>query len=203
MKRHSFMLSLSAVFLAGLFFASCSSERNFVVEKRHYTKGYYVHGNGNRNEEKTTALVSTKTTNENSLTPSAPVNPNLIIATNATIENPKPVNSKAESVVKQNQLFSKNPVSGNHHAVSQKNTVEKNATPASHNIFAPKAKKNADGKSGGGDVNGALLVLLCLFIPPLAVFLVDGIGTPFWIDLILCLLFYLPGIIYAFIVCFA
>src|SRR4051812_23871216 len=53
MKKTSLVLSLFAIFIAGLFFTSCSSEKNFVVEKRHYGKGYYVHSNGNRNEEKT------------------------------------------------------------------------------------------------------------------------------------------------------
>lgn len=47
-----------------------------------------------------------------------------------------------------------------------------------------------------------LLVLLCIFIPPLAVYLIYGISTEFWIDLILVFVFFIPAIIYAFIVCF-
>ncbi|MDQ3110767.1 MAG: YqaE/Pmp3 family membrane protein [Bacteroidota bacterium] len=54
-----------------------------------------------------------------------------------------------------------------------------------------------------GDVSAVLLVILCILLPPLAVFLVDGIGLNFWLDLILTLLFFLPGIIFALIVCFA
>ncbi|XP_038906189.1 low temperature-induced protein lt101.2-like [Benincasa hispida] len=40
-------------------------------------------------------------------------------------------------------------------------------------------------------------VLLAIFIPPLGVFLRYGIGIEFWIDLVLTLFGYLPGIIYA------
>ena len=42
-----------------------------------------------------------------------------------------------------------------------------------------------------------LLVILAILLPPLAVFLVDGIGNLFWIDLILTILGWLPGVIFA------
>nr|WP_246597081.1 YqaE/Pmp3 family membrane protein [Pontibacter aydingkolensis] len=43
-------------------------------------------------------------------------------------------------------------------------------------------------------------IVLAIFIPPLAVFLHDGIGTSFWINIILTLLFFIPGIIHALLV---
>ena len=45
-----------------------------------------------------------------------------------------------------------------------------------------------------------LEIVLAIFIPPLAVFLHDGIGTSFWINIILTLLFFIPGIIHALLV---
>lgn len=46
-----------------------------------------------------------------------------------------------------------------------------------------------------------LAVLLAILIPPLGVWYWEGsIGTNFWIDLILTLLFWLPGMIFAFLV---
>jgi uncharacterized membrane protein YqaE (UPF0057 family) len=49
--------------------------------------------------------------------------------------------------------------------------------------------------------NTLLLVILAILLPPLAVYLHEGvINSKFWIDLILTLLFYLPGMIYALIV---
>jgi uncharacterized membrane protein YqaE (UPF0057 family) len=49
--------------------------------------------------------------------------------------------------------------------------------------------------------NTILLVILALLLPPLAVYLHQGeINTKFWISLILTLLFFVPGVIYALIV---
>ncbi len=42
-----------------------------------------------------------------------------------------------------------------------------------------------------------LLVILAILLPPLAVYLLEGVTTNFWIDLILTLFFWLPGIIFA------
>lgn len=49
--------------------------------------------------------------------------------------------------------------------------------------------------------NTVLLVILAILLPPLAVYLHQGeINTKFWISLVLTLLFWLPGVIYALIV---
>jgi len=49
--------------------------------------------------------------------------------------------------------------------------------------------------------NTLLLVILAILLPPLAVYLHEGvINTKFWISLLLTLLFWLPGVIYALIV---
>lgn len=58
-------------------------------------------------------------------------------------------------------------------------------------------------KKHGGEpsTNKLLLVILAILLPPLAVYLHQGeINKKFWIDLLLTLLFFLPGIIYALIV---
>lgn len=45
-----------------------------------------------------------------------------------------------------------------------------------------------------------VLVILAIFLPPLAVALARGIGNEFWIDLLLTVLFFVPGMIYAILV---
>lgn len=45
-----------------------------------------------------------------------------------------------------------------------------------------------------------LLIIIAIFIPPLAMYLYDGISSRFWISLLLTILGYLPGIIYTLIV---
>lgn len=48
------------------------------------------------------------------------------------------------------------------------------------------------------DTDTLLLVIIAFFIPPLAVYLLyNEFGTPFWVNLILTLLFYVPGLIHA------
>ncbi|XP_057801996.1 salt stress-induced hydrophobic peptide ESI3-like [Salvia miltiorrhiza] len=42
-----------------------------------------------------------------------------------------------------------------------------------------------------------LEVILAILVPPVGVFLRYGLGIEFWIDLLLTILGYLPGIIYA------
>jgi len=65
-------------------------------------------------------------------------------------------------------------------------------------IKAYKAAKSA-GKEPS--TNTLLLVILAILLPPLAVYLHQGeINSKFWIALILTLLFWLPGVIYALIV---
>ena len=45
--------------------------------------------------------------------------------------------------------------------------------------------------------NKILLIILAILLPPLAVFLKKGVGKDLIINIILCLIFYIPGIIHA------
>jgi uncharacterized membrane protein YqaE (UPF0057 family) len=42
-----------------------------------------------------------------------------------------------------------------------------------------------------------LRIILAILLPPLGVFLQVGIGTQFWLNVLLTLLGYLPGIVHA------
>ncbi len=57
-------------------------------------------------------------------------------------------------------------------------------------------------KSGAEpSTNKVLLVILAILLPPLAVYLHQGeINSKFWISLLLTLLFFIPGVIYALLV---
>lgn len=46
-------------------------------------------------------------------------------------------------------------------------------------------------------MNKVILVILAIMLPPLAVFLKAGAGKDLIINLVLCLFFYLPGILHA------
>ena len=63
-----------------------------------------------------------------------------------------------------------------------------------------KELKEALKQDRGGGRTSIVEIILAIILPPLAVFLHDGIGTSFWINIILTLLFFLPGVIHALLV---
>jgi uncharacterized membrane protein YqaE (UPF0057 family) len=60
----------------------------------------------------------------------------------------------------------------------------------------------ANNKAGNEpSTNQLLMVILAILLPPLAVYLHEGeVNTKFWISLLLTLLLWLPGVIYALLV---
>jgi uncharacterized membrane protein YqaE (UPF0057 family) len=62
----------------------------------------------------------------------------------------------------------------------------------------------ADKKAGReADTDIVLLAILAILLPPLAVYLKEGeVNSRFWISLILTLLFWIPGVIFAMLVIF-
>lgn len=55
----------------------------------------------------------------------------------------------------------------------------------------PRIMSSSDGSAD------LLRVLLSAIIPPLGVFLQEGIGTQFWINVLLTLMGYIPGLVHA------
>jgi len=62
----------------------------------------------------------------------------------------------------------------------------------------------ADKRAGkDAETDQVLLAILAILLPPLAVYLKEGeINSKFWISLILTLIFWIPGVIYALLVVF-
>ncbi|MBO9701727.1 MAG: YqaE/Pmp3 family membrane protein [Sporocytophaga sp.] len=70
-------------------------------------------------------------------------------------------------------------------------------TPSKKEIKKIVKKAIKESKSNDSNVSKLLLVIIAILIPPLAVALVDGIHGPFWLSILLTILFYIPGLIYA------
>lgn len=47
------------------------------------------------------------------------------------------------------------------------------------------------------DTNKLLLVIIAILLPPLAVFLKKGMGKDLLINIVLCIFFFVPGLIHA------
>jgi len=46
-------------------------------------------------------------------------------------------------------------------------------------------------------MNKIVLIILAIILPPVAVFLKDGVGKSLLINVVLCLVFFFPGVIHA------
>ncbi len=46
-------------------------------------------------------------------------------------------------------------------------------------------------------MNKVVLIILAIFLPPIAVFLKNGPGKDLIINIVLCLFFWIPGVIHA------
>ncbi len=46
-------------------------------------------------------------------------------------------------------------------------------------------------------MNNLVLIILAIFLPPIAVFLKSGLGKDLIINILLCFIFYIPGIVHA------
>ncbi|WEK34920.1 MAG: YqaE/Pmp3 family membrane protein [Candidatus Pseudobacter hemicellulosilyticus] len=63
----------------------------------------------------------------------------------------------------------------------------------------------ADKRAGkdAAETDQVLLAILAILLPPLAVYLkTDEVGSKFWLSVILTLLFWIPGVVYALLVVF-
>lgn len=95
----------------------------------------------------------------------------------------------------------------NEQAASDAKTYFKNLSSKERKLKMKEAKQavkdyKKEKKAGSKkETDQLLLILIAILIPPLAVYLhEDEINGKFWLDLILTLLFYIPGLIYALIV---
>ncbi|HEU4717941.1 MAG TPA: YqaE/Pmp3 family membrane protein [Bacteroidia bacterium] len=180
------ILLFGSAFLALVFaFSSCS------MEKRHYMKGYHIEwfDQAKKTDANTTQAVVAR---QETVTPVSiqPKQASSAVAAANTV--PVPV-----ATVKPARSFT--PAgSGNAKTVTARNTAAKvQHAAASHaNTLVNKAAKSS--KNGGPDK--ALLIVLCFFIPWLAV----GLATDWDVKrVIICLLLgfllCIPGIVYAII----
>ena len=190
MKR---IITFSVTCLSLLLFFSCKN--SVEVMKRHYTNGFYVsHTKGtNKVKENSTAgsSHSARHTEKVEVLNAIPVK---------TISGTKyePVLTAS---IKENPVFLKKgaKTASTPYVMS---TAKRSALHKASTLNTPKSIFKHSQYRGKSEKD-IVTILLCIFIPPLAVYLYeDDLTTNFWIDLILTILFWLPGMIFAFLVVF-
>jgi uncharacterized membrane protein YqaE (UPF0057 family)/uncharacterized protein YcfL len=190
------VLGTLGVFIGSLLLVSCSSESSVLssFSKRKYLKNFKESKKSYEViVEEETAQIEEAKTQEMVLEKTTPTNPVVeesnVILTPETIKlanavAPKKVTKQIEKEYRNWDKFNR--------------TYE-------NELLVSKEQYNHTEKSASSlRVNEIVLAILAIFIPPLAVFLFeDSITANFWVDLLLTLLFWLPGMIFAFLVIFA
>ena len=190
------------VSIAILFLSACNSSKNGIAMKRKYNNGYYVsvkHKNHNTSKQE---IASTNKKGETSTT---------------TVL--QPIGQKTHTESTPPVLYASLKTDNN---FSEKKKVSQASSPKEHqaalvskivNASYPKAetaskkqatKQTTSKAAADSDTMLVIMIILCLFpfFNLIAVYLKDGkkITMNFWIDLILDVLFFLPGIIFALLV---
>jgi len=186
---------ITLIALAGVVFSSCSNSSKLAFTKRHYRSGYFVDlvKKARTSANNSVARITLKPEKQISIPTIA--TPEKSIATNRTI-----IASATPAIIQKITVPKKMDVS--------KSTGIYWAPISSSVVSFDKATSNDVAGSSGGDHGGrdnvsvpfVVIVLCAIFIPPLGVGLMYGLNSYFWIDLILTLLFFFPGMIFALIV---
>jgi uncharacterized membrane protein YqaE (UPF0057 family) len=190
------VLGTLGFFVGSLLLVSCSSESNVLssFSKRKYLKNFKETKKSYEviSEDETAQLEETKTQEKvlEATTPSNPiVEENNLVLKQETVELANAVTQK--KVVKQIEK-------------EYRNWDKFNRTYENELLVSKEQYNHSEKSASSLRVNEIVLAILAIFIPPLAVFLFeDSITANFWVDLLLTLLFWLPGMIFAFLVIFA
>ncbi len=202
------LLSGLAGFLAIIMISSCKTSADVIsdrgIQKRKYNKGFYMAQKSNATKVKSIeaeadeALAVSEAENEQSLTERAAQNQTALAAVNTPSASNGSENNSAQSTpssVAQSDVATKPSTQ----VIESKRRVGPSVFKIKDQSAVSTSLPMETGAVGNTDTDTLLLVILAILLPPLAVYLLRGIGTEFWISLILTLLFWLPGVIYALI----
>jgi uncharacterized membrane protein YqaE (UPF0057 family) len=200
---------LAIITLVGtcILFSSCSPHITSLT-KRHYRSGYYVEYNAIKSRVEIASKL--KTINYKKPDVLRLVDEHLNLAPIKGAE-PKGRQSEPLSVNKSKRMITTRIGVGYIRKTPTENLAFKNNSTAiakKYTGYSMVANTNIVNKYSDREAyvtsTPFWLVFLCaIFIPPLGVFLAFGIGTRFWVDLILTLLFFIPGMIFALVVVLA
>ncbi len=187
---------------AGMLFASCSTDKGLTIEKRKYRGGYHVEWHGNKKHDKH-VKQDQEQIRENMTMMDQMAPTQLTASTDQTValQNAQELQSEVANSTKQTSTNSKYA-----NVMSETSTMSKAEIKQLKKDIRKEIKQelkaSAAAQDGASGLPMWLIAIFCIILPPLAVGLELGIGTPFWINILLTLLFWIPGIIHAFIVIF-
>ena len=191
------LFTSSALLLAGAVMVTIVGHAQSIsITKRHYTGGYYIDfGNKKKSVSKTetsqpaqqnVASIETKLVNSIPVVSNeVPMQMNMVAVNNISVKREKTKKHAAINVITKSANVEVNNTTNVFSPVSDDSITKVSATESSSNAAGMPL---------------ILLVIITILIPFLGVGLAKGVHFEFWLDLILTLLFYLPGLIYGLIV---
>ncbi|HTB32954.1 MAG TPA: YqaE/Pmp3 family membrane protein [Bacteroidia bacterium] len=181
----------------GILLSSCSNLPNLSLTKRHYRSGYYVNFSKKNNTSPTSAKLASVKHKDQAPIPEL-IKPEIPIIKASTSNNSIKKNvADLEKTVKLKENMKDNYVVSYTTANSKPDDLAPTIS-AGNNLYS-----GAEGEVNARvevNVSMVVIVLCAIFIPPLGVALMYGIHSYFWIDLLLTLLFFIPGMIFALVV---
>ena len=188
-----------SLFFASQLFVSCSSENDILSQfsKRKYLKKFddknmkqndvinkYDNNTNEAISEEEYATISIESTNFEVSEVEEVANSNNIELPAEKIEQLKQVKEAIKDYTAFNRVnrkieFTNMETKNTDNNIAQKNHISSNKT------------------------SEVLIAILCIFLPPIGVIVYeDTVTANFWVDLLLTFIFWIPGIIFAFLVCF-
>lgn len=202
----SFIQLFSALFLLAILSNSCAVR----IEKRTFNKGYMIDFNNKNTVAKTTKEQNTtnneeETKKQKHFTFSAKKQSKdkEVALAEANEKKPLTLSSKnSTSEIAEEKNNENTEVTAENTTTSSKQTIQTPLSKLKTFKTLKKTVKEQNSSKGNEEIALIILVLLALLLPPLAVYFVKDIGTEFWISLILTLLFWVPGVVYALLIVF-
>lgn len=172
-----------------LVLSSCSTFKKVDIVKRHYNNGYHIAIRDQKTKTEPVAVVKDKQ-NPDAVATATPANTVTATPEQPAVQ-PTTVHENAPVVAAQKAETTTRPEKQRTSSSPAIASVKKEPAKAKHNLRMPEYKAktwSASRSNSGGDVNLIILVILAIILPPLAVYLAEGITGKFWLTLILCLL---------------
>jgi uncharacterized membrane protein YqaE (UPF0057 family) len=205
MKKQQLALAAALLVATSTLLSSCSSNSGLAIEKRKYRGGYHVTWNGGQSTPKTEKTEIAVTSTPEVITPAATLTAAPVqisaeitpVLAERTTAYPAPVITETQETSVSISSYS---------APKLATGISAEMTKSELKQFRKEIKKSMkqETRSFAGDsgLPEWALAILCIILPPLAVGLELGVGTDFWINILLTLLFWIPGVIHAFVVIF-
>lgn len=200
------IIGLSLIFIGSQLFMSCSSENAVVSQfsKRKYLKNFKenkLNNNDKINQRENTyelAEVESTANEEITLTASTTKEINLSTTTTENNELVSAVETSYETTVEK-EVFETLKSKTDYNWDSYNRSIDFSKINDANKVFT--GENIAQHNVQANQVHDLVLILCGIFLPPLGVFLYEGaITNNFWLDLLLTLFFWIPGVIYAFLV---